>query len=279
MPTSARTRSLLTWLPATILLVVIGLVVLATFAVQGSWWAEEKPSASADQKASDGSSILTDAGFDYVNVEGIVRVRIGEGALPAEELGMGANAEKSAEFRGPVRAVVAGGEDVYVVDDVGGLTAVSRNGELASVTLMFDSPGTWSDSVEQVQALAPTFGWDEAQITSLDEQLAEFNQSGTADTFTAVVGPSQGGAQVTATLTFDPGSGTTPVALTFEPGSLIRPSTSPRGGICAPASMRADIRCLLGRVRGNTDARSGPPPEDEGPLVECFAATSAPCCP
>jgi len=219
VPTSARTRSLLTWLPATILLVVIGLVVLGTFAVQGSWWAEEKPSASADQKASDGSSILTDAGFDYVNVEGIVRVRIGEGALPAEELGMGADAEKSAEFRGPVRAVIAGGEDVYVVDDVGGLTAVSRNGELASVTLMFDSPGNWSDSVEQVQSLAPTFGWDEAQISSLDEQLAEFNQSGTADTFTAVVGPSQGGAQVTATLTFDPGSGTTPVALTFEPGN------------------------------------------------------------
>ena len=165
MPTSARTRSLLTWLPATILLVVIGLVVLATFAVQGSWWAEEKPSASADQKASDGSSVLTDAGFDYVNVEGIVRVRIGDGALPAEELGMGANAEKSAEFRGPVRAVIAGGEDVYVVDDVGGLTAVTRNGELASVTLMFDSPGTWSDAVEQVQSLAPTFGWDENQIT------------------------------------------------------------------------------------------------------------------
>jgi hypothetical protein len=219
VPTSARTRALLTWLPATILLVVIGLVVLGTFAVQGSWWAEEKPSASAAQKASDGSSILTDAGFDYVNVEGIVRVRIGEGALPAEELGMGADAEKSAEFRGPVRAVIAGGEDVYVVDDVGGLTAVSRNGELASVTLMFDSPGNWSDSVEQVQSLAPTFGWDEAQISSLDEQLAEFNQSGTADTFTAVVGPSQGGAQVTATLTFDPGSGTTPVALTFEPGN------------------------------------------------------------
>ncbi len=219
MPTSARTRSLLTWLPATILLVVIGLVVLGTFAVQGSWWAEEKPAASADQKASDGSSILTDAGFDYANVEGIVRVRIGDGALPAEELGMGANAEKSAEFRGPVRAVIAGGDDVYVVDDVGGLTAVTQNGALASVTLLFDSPGTWSDAVEQVQSLAPTFGWDESQITSLDQQLAEFNQSGSGDSFTAVVGPSQGGAQVTATLSFDPGSGTTPVALTFEPGA------------------------------------------------------------
>ena len=107
MPLSSRRRSLLTWLPAAILVVVIGLVVLTTFAVQESWWAEESPAASADQKASDGSSMLTDAGFDYVNVEGIVRVRIGDGSLPADELGMGADDEKSAEFRRPVRAVIA----------------------------------------------------------------------------------------------------------------------------------------------------------------------------
>ena len=218
MPTSARTRSLLTWLPATFLLVVIGLIVLATFAVQGSWWAEDRPAASEDQKASDGSSMLTDAGFDYVNVEGVVRVRIGQGALPAEELGMASDAEKSAEFRRPVRAIMAGGDDVYVVDDVAALTAVTQGGQLASVTLTFDNPGTWSDAVGRVSALAPTYGWDQAQIDALDEQLAEFNRSGTGDAFTAVVGPSQGGAQVTATLYFDRGSGATPVTLTFEPG-------------------------------------------------------------
>ena len=70
-----------------------------------------------------------------------------------------------------------------------------------------------------MRALAPTFGWDEAQIASLDEQLAEFNQSGTGDTFTAVVGPSQGGAQRDRDPAFDPGSGTTPVTLTFEPAA------------------------------------------------------------
>ncbi len=217
MPTSARTRSLLTWLPATILVVVIGLIVLATFAVQGSWWAEENPAASADQKASDGSSMLTDAGFDYVNVEGVVRVRVGEGSLPADELGMPADGEKSAEFRRPVRAIMAGGDDVYVVDDIAGLTAVTRNGELASVTLAFDGAGTWSDATGRVSALAPTFGWDQAQIDGLDDELAEFNRTGEGDVFTAVVGPSTGGAQVTATLTFYAGSGATPVTLTFEP--------------------------------------------------------------
>ena len=218
MPISARTRSLLSWLPATILAVVIGLVVLVTFAVQGSWWAEERPTASADQKASDGSSMLTDAGFDYVNVEGIVRVRIGEGSLPADELGMGADAEKSAEFRRPVRAIIAGGDDVFVVDDVAALTAVTAGGELASVTLAYDNAGTWSDGVDRVRSLAPTFGWDAAQIDALDDELAEFNREGTGESFTAVIGPSGGGARVTATLFYDRGSGTTPVTLTFEPG-------------------------------------------------------------
>jgi hypothetical protein len=215
---SPRSRTLLTWLPAIAGVVVIGLIVLVTFAVQGSWWAEDRPDASADQKASDGSSMLTDAGFDYVNVEGIVRVRIGEGGLPADELGMGADAEKSAEFRRPVRAVIAGRDDVYVVDDIASLTAVSQENQLASVTLTFDNPGTWSDAVDRVASLAPTYGWDESEIAALDEKLAEFNRTGDGDSFSATVGPSSGGAQVTATLYFDRGSGGTPLTLTFEPG-------------------------------------------------------------
>jgi len=207
------------WLPATILVVVIGLIVAATFAVQGSWWAEEDPAASADQKAPDGSSMLTDAGFDYVNVEGIVRVRIGEGALPADQLGMRADGEKSAQFRGPVRAVVAGGEDVYVVDDVAALTAVAQGGALASVTVAVDNPGTWADAVGSIRGLASTFGWDQTQIAALDEGLAAFNRDGSGDRFTAVIGPSDGGARVTGTLVFDRASGVTPVTLTFEPGA------------------------------------------------------------
>lgn len=198
-------------------MVAIGLIVLATFAVQGSWWAQDRPAASSDQKASDGSSMLTDAGFDYVNVEGILRVRIGDGALPADELGLPDDGEKAAEFRRPVRAVVAGGEDVYVVDDIAALSAVTLEGGLSSLTLTFDSPGTWADAVDKVQELAPTFEWDQAQIAGLDAALAEFNRTGSGDAFTAVVGPSSGGAQVTATLSFLRGSGRTLVSLTFQP--------------------------------------------------------------
>ena len=113
MATSSRRRVLLAWLPAAVLAVIIAAAVIAALAIQASWWTEERPVASDDQKAADGSSMLTDAGFDYVNVEGVVRVRIGEGGLSASELGLPADGEKSAEFRRPVRAVIGMGIMVW----------------------------------------------------------------------------------------------------------------------------------------------------------------------
>ena len=218
MAISARTRTLLTWLPATILAVVIGGIVIASLAIQESWWTQESPPASADQKAPDGSSMLTDAGFDYVNVEGVVRVRVDEDALTATELGLPADGEKSADFRRPVRALVAAGDEVHVLNDIASLTAVAEDDRLVSVTFSPDVVRGWSGALDYLRALAPEFGWDAAQIDALDEEIGEFNRSGEGDTFTASIGPStNGAAAVTAELTFDRASGATPVRITFEP--------------------------------------------------------------
>jgi hypothetical protein len=215
---SARTRSLLTWLPATILAVVIGGVVIASLAIQESWWTEENPPASADQKAADGSSMLTDAGFDYVNVEGVVRVRVGEGGLTATQIGLPADGEKSAEFRRPVRALIAAGDEVHVLDDIASLTAVAEDDRLVSLTLTPDVVRGWAGALDYLRALAPGFGWDASQLDPLDEQLAEFNRSGDGETFSATIGPSEGGpATVTGTLTFFRDSGATPVTIAFAP--------------------------------------------------------------
>ena len=226
MAVSARTRTLLTWLPAGILVVVIGAVVFGAFAIQGSWWTEETPTASADQKASDGSSMLTDAGFDYVNVEGTLRVRIGEGGLSAQELGLPVDGEKSAEFRRPVKAVIAAGDEVYVLDDVSSLTATSADGRLVSVSLSPDVVSGWSGAVATLRALAPQFGWDAAQLATVDSDLAAFNRDGTAPTFTVTIGPSEGPAQITGELVFDRASGQAPVTITFaEPAAGLEPAT------------------------------------------------------
>ena len=189
---------------------------LASFAIQGSWWTQENPAASEDQKASDGSTMLTDAGFDYANVEGVARIRLGEGGLSATDLGLPADGEKSAEFRRPVRVIIAGQDDVYVVDDIAALTATSSAGSLEKVTLSPDGGGLWTAAVAQMRGYAAEFGWDASDLEGLDEQLGEFNRTGDGDTFTVVVGPSGGGAQVTGTMTYHR-SGATTVELTFEP--------------------------------------------------------------
>lgn len=199
------------------ILVVIAGVVVASLAIQGSWWTQENPAASEDQKAADGSSMLTDAGFDYVNVEGVVRVRVGEGGLAATALGLPADGEKSAEFRRPVRAIIAAGEDVHVLDDIASLTATAEGDRLVSVALQPDVVRGWTDAVGYLRALAPDYGWDAAELDALEAEIAEFNRSGEGETFTASVESSSGSAHVTGTLEFDRASGSTPVTITFAP--------------------------------------------------------------
>ena len=220
MAVSARTRTLLTWLPAAVLVLIIGGVVVASLAIQGSWWTEEHPAASEDQKAPDGSSMLTDAGFDYANVEGVVRVRVGDGGLSATELGLPADGEKSAEFRRPVRAIIAAGDEVHVLNDIAALSASAQGDRLAAVTLTPDVVRGWTGAVGYLRALGAEFGWDAAQLDALEEDLAEFNRSGEGETFTATIGPSSGGAAIaSATLEFDRATGATPLTITFEPAT------------------------------------------------------------
>lgn len=218
VPVSPRRRALLVWLPAALLVLVIAGVVVASLAIQGSWWTQDHPVASDDQKASDGGSMLTDAGFDYVNVDGTLRIRIGEGALSATERGMPADGEKSAEFRRPVRAIIAAGDDLYVLGDISAMTATAEGDRLVSVTVSPDVVQGWKGALDYLRALAPDMGWDAAQLDPLDEQLAEFNRSGQTETFTATIGPSTGGAAtVEATLVYDRASGAAPVVITFAP--------------------------------------------------------------
>lgn len=216
MPTSPRTQTLLSWLPATILLLIIGGVIFGTIAVQNSWWAEEAPVASSDQKATDGSSKLSDAGLDYVNVEGVLRVRVGEGALPVTEVGLSADEEKKAEFRRPVRTIVAAGDEVYVVEDVETMTAIAKDGELASVSLGVGQVLPWANAVGTVQGLASEFGWSQDDIAAWDQQISDFTRENTEGSFTAEVKATDA-ATVTGTVVFDRASGNTTLTITFEP--------------------------------------------------------------
>lgn len=218
VPLTRRTRTLLSWLPAALLVLIIGAIVVGTFTVQASWWAEDDPEASSDQKAADGGSMLTDAGFDYVNVEGVLRVRVGDGALPASDLGLRANETKEAEFRRPVRALIAAGDEVHVVEDVVTVTATATDDRLAAVTVGIDGAGSWRGAIDGLRARADEFGWDASQFEGLDERLLAFNSTGSGEVFEVEIGPgADADTAVTAEVAFFRQGGATTVSLRFAP--------------------------------------------------------------
>lgn len=218
VPLTRRTRTLLSWLPAALLVLIIGAIVVGTFTVQASWWAEDDPEASSDQKAADGGSMLTDAGFDYVNVEGVLRVRVGDGALPASDLGLRANETKEAEFRRPVRALIAAGDEVHVVEDVVTATATATDDRLAAVTVGIDGAGSWRGAIDGLRARADEFGWDASQFEGLDERLLAFNSTGSGEVFEVEIGPgADADTAVTAEVAFFRQGGATTVSLRFAP--------------------------------------------------------------
>jgi hypothetical protein len=218
VPRSRRQKQLLSWLPAAILVLIIAGVVFTTIAVQNSWWAEEDPVASSDQRAADGSSKLSDAGLDYVNVEGVLRVRIGEGALPTTRIGLGADEEKTGEFRRPVKAVIAAGDEVYVVNEVETMRAVAKGGELTSLTLGVGQALPWSSAVGTVQGLASEFGWNQDEIAAWEQQISDFTRDHADGTFTAEVTATDA-ATITGTVAFDRASGYTTLSISFAPPS------------------------------------------------------------
>ena len=209
----------MSWLPALILVVIIAGVVVTTIAVQNSWWTEDDPVASSDQKATDGSSKLSDAGLDYVNVEGVLRVRVGERALPVTEIGLGSDEEKSATFRRPVRAIIAADDEAYVVGDVESMVAVASDDELTSISLGIGQALPWATAVDTVRGLAEDFGWDQDDIASLEADLADFTRENPEGTFTAELTSTGTAAQITGTLAFDRASGLTALTITFAPAS------------------------------------------------------------
>lgn len=218
VPLTRRTRTLLSWLPAALLVLIIGAIVVGTFTVQASWWAEDDPEASSDQKAADGGSMLTDAGFDYVNVEGVLRVRVGDGALPASDLGLRANETKEAEFRRPVRALIAAGDEVHVVEDVVTATATATDDRLAAVTVGIDGAGSWRGAIDGLRARADEFGWDASQFEGLNERLLAFNSTGPGEVFEVEIGPgADADTAVTAEVAFFRQGGATTVSLRFAP--------------------------------------------------------------
>ena len=103
--------------------------------------------------------------------------------------------------------------------DVESMVAVAQDDELTSLSLGVGQALPWASAVDTVRGLADDFGWDQAQIAGLEEDLADFTRDNPQGSYTAEVTSTGTAAQVTGTLDFDRGSGFTVLTITFAPAA------------------------------------------------------------
>ncbi len=163
----------LSWMPAAILVLIIGGIVFAVFAFQNSWWTADRPVASADQQASDGMSTFTQAGLDFLTVQGYAKIKLRENALPATDLGLEADGAKEVELLRPVQVRLLGEDHAVVVDLIDRLTITTENDRVTSVSLYPSGTNRYPDAIALVRGLAPSVGWTESDILRLQSQLTD----------------------------------------------------------------------------------------------------------
>jgi len=194
----------------------LGLIAIAVFCTVGfvnSWWVEKAP-ASSDQRASDGSSVFTQAGIDYFTKQGVLRVTMGAQRPGAADLGLPASGTKHLDLLVPVKVEVTGTQTVGV-DIVGSLDVVTSAGKISAIQLPFESD--YHGLVQQVHELAPSMGWSVADIDRFTTQLQASRAAHDFHAYSATIGPVEhDGMRLSATVSADATSGPT-LVVTFQP--------------------------------------------------------------
>lgn len=208
-------RKLLSWIPITIVaLLCVGFVVAAV-AMQNSWWIDADRPASADQEAADGMSIFTGAGIDYIGRQGLMKIRVTEDALPADELGLPADGSERFEPIVPVTAIILGGDGVFSMDLVRSFTVTTTDGRVDSIELSRVSDGAWLTVFPYLNSVAERWGFTAADVAALQDDLTAASREEGADQYSAAIEPVlHNGALSSAEITVDTRS--SQVTVTFE---------------------------------------------------------------
>jgi hypothetical protein len=193
-------RRLLSWLPSILLLLLIAGFAVAAVGVNNSWWVDPEPTAAPDQTAPGGSSVFTDAGVDYVRRTGLVVVRMDGGALPAEQLGLDPDGERTVSADRPLIVQAFGPAGALAVDEATAVTLRTEGGELVGIDVAVDA-GSFTAAHAELVEVADLYGWDADDLAGVPDEIAEAKRADPDSPATAEVGPGEKiGLSVRATL-------------------------------------------------------------------------------
>ncbi|WP_124292805.1 hypothetical protein [Microbacterium sp. ABRD28] len=185
MTRTGAKRRLLSWVPISIVaLICLGFVV-AVVSMENSWWVDEDRPATADQEASDGMSVFTEAGVDYLTREGRLLMRVGSGSLPSSELGLQANETQSFEPIVPIEAVIVAPDGSFYVDLLRSFTITTSRGEVESVQLVREANGAWLTVFPNLQRTARFWGWTDSDLEQLQRDLTAASHEGNGNQYSA----------------------------------------------------------------------------------------------
>jgi len=178
-------RRLLSWIPISIVALLCIAFVVGAVWMQNSWWTDPDRPADESQQADDGMSLFTGPGMDYLTRQGVVRVRIGPDSLPATELGLEADGSQTFEPITPIRAVAVAPDGSFHVDLVRSFTLTTADNRVESVEFEREANGAWLTVFPDLQRVASAWGWAEADLTQLQDDLAAAARDGNGERYSA----------------------------------------------------------------------------------------------
>lgn len=197
-------RRLLGWLPITFVALICVGVVIAAVLMQNSWWTDSRRPAAADQQAADGTSMFGGPGIDYLTRQGVLRIRIGEDSLPARTVGLEERGRQTFRPITPIEAVVVAPDGAFYLDLVRSFTVVTDGDRVESVELVREADGAWQSVFPQLRDVAPSWGWTDADLERLQDDLTVASAAEGGGVYSARTAPvAHKGAEVSAEVSVD----------------------------------------------------------------------------
>lgn len=206
------------WLAPLVLVVVVGVVAAILVSFQNSWWVDRGRPPSADQRASDGTSVFTQPGIDYVGASGVLIVRVGSESLPAADLGLDDDGERMVDPAVPVQVRVLGADGAFVLDLADAVVITTEDGRITRVELIPWGSPTFREMIALLESRAGNVGWTPDDIAALQDDLSAAQQAADGDSYSADLAGRDGiGATVSARITVDLASSSTRLSVIVTP--------------------------------------------------------------
>ncbi len=206
------------WLAPLVLVVVVAGMGIATVAVHNSWWVDPDRPASSDQRAADGSTMLTPAGIDYARATGVLILRVGEDAVPVERLGGRPDGEQLIDADVPLQVRVLAPDGALVLDLMDSVLVTTEQGRITRLEITPWGALSYREFVALLESRAENIGWTSDDLDRLADDLTASQRDGEGDSYSASLADGTAiGAAVSATVTVGRRGSGIGFAITVEP--------------------------------------------------------------